>query len=91
MSDPSSGAEQGALPPLDGGPATPTRAPTVVGIDRSPMQLAQVIGGPYIITSQGQQQVPPLAQVNLLLNNNFFIWQSYIIKLILLTWCIALT
>lgn len=63
MSDHSSGAEQGALPPSDGGPSTPTRVPTVVGIERSPVQLAQVIGGQYIITSQGQPNVPPLTQV----------------------------
>lgn len=64
MSDQSSGAEQGALPPSGGDPSTPTRVPTVVGMERNPVQLAQVIGGQYIITSQAQQGVPPLTHVS---------------------------
>lgn len=61
MSDNNPGAEHGVPPPSDGG-STPTRVPTIVGIDRNPVQLAQVIGGQYIITSQ-PQNVPPLTQV----------------------------
>lgn len=67
MSDHSTGAEQSALPPTTvdgGGQTTPTRPQSTALVERSPMHLAQVIGGQYIITSPTQQQgVPPLTQV----------------------------